>query len=240
MTTYNTYQEAKIANPKAYIVTTRDDWDGNESIKGNFEVFDASDQGGHYIGFNSWRICNPADHCITVEEFLARGHKLIKGDVYLDYDGEVVEFICVCDNSQSNTNRKENDVRYILRASALENIPTETPEEKEVLDSIDSAGDAEWKNGDECVISQKSKSKWLVVGVSPLTKTSTVCVSNTGELKSFHTEQLKKPETPQQREDRERLEAIDAMCWSVHSLKVSQASALYEAGYRKEKSHGTN
>ncbi|CAM0061390.1 hypothetical protein VPH1220G2_0082 [Vibrio phage 1220 g2] len=51
---------------------------------------------------------------------------------------------------------------------------------------------------------------------------------------------FRKPETTQQREYRERLEAIDAMCWDVHSLKVSQASALYEAGYRKEKPHGTN
>lgn len=139
-------------------------------------------------------------------------------------------------------------------------VPTETPEEKEVLDGIESAGEVEWKNGDECVISQKSKSKWLVVGVSPLAKTSTVCVSNTGELKSFHTDQLKKPETPQQRKDREQLEngkaIYDLMCsielnhdiagtpntwaelrdeWQSVYIKLAE-----EVGYKKEKTHGTN
>ncbi|CAL9954690.1 hypothetical protein VPHK24_0002 [Vibrio phage K24] len=118
MTTYNTYQEAKIANPEESIYATKISMNGKREVFGVYDII--AD-----ITLNYYT-CNPADHCITVEEFLSRGHKLIKGDVYLDYDGEVVEFICVCDNSQSNTNRKENDVRYILRAAALEKKPTPT------------------------------------------------------------------------------------------------------------------
>lgn len=104
----------------------------------------------------------------------------------------------------------------------------ETPEEKEALDLINTtlqqyemsklSGKSEWVNGDEVVISSKSKSQWFVVGVSPVTKTSTVCISNTGELKSFHTSSLKKPETPQQREERERLEDGQSLYELVQSL----------------------
>ncbi|AUR94935.1 hypothetical protein NVP1199A_69 [Vibrio phage 1.199.A._10N.286.55.C10] len=118
-----------------------------------------------------------------------------------------------------------------------------TKEEDEAFGLIDNQVSEEWKNGDECVISQKSKSKWLVVGVSPLTKTSTVCVSNTGELKSFHTEQLKKPETPQQREDRERAYAIYDMCAEADIFTEESnfwAGKFYDLGYKKEKTHGTN
>ena len=97
---------------------------------------------------------------------------------------------------------------------------------------------SEWKNGDECVINPKSKSKWFVVGVSPLTKTSTVCVSNTGELKPFHTDKLKKPETQEQREERERLEAAyDLYCLRCDAIKWS---AKYSFDEFKEEDDAVN
>ncbi|AUS00347.1 hypothetical protein NVP1273O_70 [Vibrio phage 1.273.O._10N.286.54.C7] len=244
MTTYNTYQEAKIAHPESEIYFI-----GNEQYRTGEWI----DQ--YNFGRSSFVLCNPADHCMTVEKFLADGHKFVDGDYYSDMFGDPQ---CVGGYfPPSDVNKPDSDdkKRYILRAAALENIPTETPEEKEVLDSIESVDDVEWKNGDECVISQKSKSKWLVVGVSPLAKTSTVCVSNAGELKSFHTDQLKKPETPQQREDRERLEAAgyllgdwfnaigkDMPEWSSinEDVKAHYLRIVDETNYRKEKAHATN
>ena len=122
----------------------------------------------------------------------------------------------------------------------LIDIPTETTEEKEALNSIESAGEVDWKNGDECAFDDRTG---IFIGLSKNNRLAIVEIDNE-ELKHdmdlVRVRDLSKPETPQQREDRERLQAIDAMCWDVHSLKVSQASALYEAGYRKEKTHGTN
>ncbi|AUR89932.1 lipocalin family protein [Vibrio phage 1.135.O._10N.222.54.B6] len=63
--------------------------------------------------------CNPADHCMTVEKFLADGHKFVEGDVYLDDDGSVVTVksysICL-DNQPVPCDY----TRFILRAEALE------------------------------------------------------------------------------------------------------------------------
>ena len=141
-------------------------------------------------------------------------------------------------------------MQEVQRLYAL-GIPTETPEEKEVLDSIESAGEAEWSGeglppvGVECEALDYDDDTWRLVKVLDA-KTSSkevavTTVSNIGIFgKLFWATDFRKPETPQQRKDRERLEVIDEMCWDVHSLKVSQASALYEAGYRKEKTHGTN
>lgn len=246
MTTYNTYQEAKIENPECEIY-----WYLDGGLNDSFTTLELRD----FDTKNNK--CNPADCCMTVEKFLADGYRFVEGDFIIQHDGMVVR---VCDDPDWNMKERRDNIRYILLAAALENIPTETPEEKEALDGVESAGEVEWKSGDECVISQKSKSKWLVVGVSPLAKTSTVCVSNTGELKSFHTDQLKKPETPQQRKDRERLEngkaIYDLMCsielnhdiagtpntwgelrdeWQSVYIKLAE-----EVGHRKEKTNGTN
>ncbi len=111
MTTYNSYEEAKIANPDGVILEN----------SGVFDVMDniASSQ------INRWSKCNPADHCMTVEKFLANGHKFVegKGDAYLDNKG-VVRFISDngysawgCNNVACITNSQES---FILRAAALE------------------------------------------------------------------------------------------------------------------------
>lgn len=123
MATYYTYQEAKIANPEFDIYSTM------ISNGGRSEVFGA-------IGFiekitSNFNECNPADYCMTVERFLSDGHRLVDGDVYLNLDGEVVEFIFVCDKSQSNRKIKGNDARFILRAAALEKPFLQTGEDFE-------------------------------------------------------------------------------------------------------------
>lgn len=109
--------------------------------------------------------------------------------------------------------------------------------------------DAEWVNGlppvgevcDALFINYNHKGygKFLVLGYH----SNYVWLEYVGELrnKSKHytakvdSVKFQKQETEAEKLERERLEVIDAMCWSVHSLKVSQASALYDAGYRKEK-----
>lgn len=94
----------------------------------------------------------------------------------------------------------------------------------------------EWKNGDECVISTKSKSKWFVVGINPLTKTSTICISNEGEFKSFHTHQLKKPETPEQKAEREKMEEAEEMiqCLLDNYTDCEDSAIDYVIDYLKE------
>ena len=232
MTTYNTYQEAKIANPGKEIIR----FDKQDEFKavGNDEL-------SAYL--TTWTKCNPSDYCMTVEKFLKDNCKFDDGDTYLDWKGRV-RIVGKVGFSKDACNDIRNivnaDQAFILRAAALEKIPTETPEEKEVLDGIESAGEAEWKNGDECAFGDRTG---IFIGLSKNNRLAIVEIDNEAmdhDIDLVRVRDLSKPETPQQREDRERLEAIDAMCWSVHSLKVSQASALYEAGYRKEKTHDTN
>lgn len=59
-----------------------------------------------------------------------------------------------------------------------------------------------------------------------------MCSVNSGDRVSH--KGWKKPESEADKQARERLEAINAMCWAVHDLTHSQASALHDAGYRKE------
>ena len=219
MTTYNTYQEAKIANPEGEVYS-----DGSMFFTSAVKIF----------MYDSVK-CNPADHCMTVEKFLSDGNKFIEGDLIINTFGNVNK-IRDDEELRNELVTENNNSRYILRAAALENIPTETPEEKEVLDGIESAGEVEWKSGD---IATLYGDQVLVIAYHPHHPV-VVVETNDNEYLNVGISDLSKPETPQQREDRERLQAIDAMCWDVHSLKVSQASALYEAGYRKEKTHDAN
>ena len=65
MTTYNTYQEAKLDNPDKDIVTTGKNWKfRNKTLVGKFSPLIGSPEGAcsHIIADESWVICNPADH----------------------------------------------------------------------------------------------------------------------------------------------------------------------------------
>lgn len=123
MATYNTYQEAKIANPEFDIYSTM------ISNGGSSEVFGV-------IGFiekitSNFKECNPADYCMTVEEFLVDGHKFVDGDVFLNHDGDIVEVgkwyqsIRICPE-EANLTVDGDENCYILRAAALE-VKPETP-----------------------------------------------------------------------------------------------------------------
>ncbi|AUR84293.1 hypothetical protein NVP1052A_64 [Vibrio phage 1.052.A._10N.286.46.C3] len=74
MSTYNTYAEAKIANPECVAIYKNED--ANE--------FSVSMKTGELtITPGRWELCNPADHCSTLAEFLDAGYELVDGDYYL-------------------------------------------------------------------------------------------------------------------------------------------------------------
>lgn len=113
MTTYNTYQEAKIDNPECEIYTN-----GNEFVSGDELTSDVIRI--VYLSVLDFYKCNPIDHCMTVEKFLADGCKFVYGDVLLDAFGELA--VVGNDYTIDGANLKLNtdDRRYILRAAALE------------------------------------------------------------------------------------------------------------------------
>lgn len=119
MTTYNTYQEAKIANTEESIYTTKISMNGKREVFGVYDII--AD-----ITLNYYT-CSPADYCMTVEKFLADGHNFVEGDVYLNIQGDVrvvssnKEWIDVLNGKSAMDNK-----RYILRAEALEEKPTPT------------------------------------------------------------------------------------------------------------------
>ncbi|QZI90988.1 hypothetical protein MYOV024v1_p0063 [Vibrio phage PS34B.2] len=142
----------------------------------------------------------------------------------------------------------------------LIDIPTETPEEKEVLDSIEIAGEVEWKNGDLLEFMGEPCVFVSVLNGFPVVKyTEDADRSLAGCFDEIiAVDRLKKPETPQQREDRERLEAaydlyceftnkgsVDATCMSFYDFgqglaKIKWLAIVDKTKYRKEKTHGTN
>lgn len=124
MSTYETYQAAKIANPESVIVQNQ----------GNFEAVENIASSQMY----RWGECNPADYCMTVKQFLDAGHKFVEGDLTINRQGRVGKVGVVASVDSSNSPDNEVDkVILVLKAKALEEsntIPTETPEDKEVLD----------------------------------------------------------------------------------------------------------
>ncbi|CAH9013994.1 putative lipocalin family protein [Vibrio phage 455E52-1] len=226
MKTYNSYEEAKIANPESEIYKLASGYIATKEPQGI-----------------SVHKCNPADHCMTVEEFLADGHKFVEGDVYLNSDGRGISVVNI---PEYNNKRSTIDCSlYILRAAALERIPTETPEEKEVLDCIDSVGGIEWKNGDECEIEMQEGVRRYLFGCECPNNQQTCIVftKDGGGHMVMPIERLKKPETPQQRKDRERACAIYDMCAEADIFNEESnfwAGKFYDLGYKKDKAHGTN
>ncbi|CAM0051744.1 hypothetical protein VPHF89G1_0004 [Vibrio phage F89 g1] len=71
----------------------------------------------------------------------------------------------------------------------------------------------EWKNGDECVYKHQPDVTYMFVGMHPVNSRSAVCWNEKEGIAQIHIDFISKPETPQQREERERLEAAyDLYC----------------------------
>lgn len=130
MKTYDTYQEAKIANPDRDILTTANKWPSARKYIGNFRINDTCRA---KIDNLSWMICDPKDYCMTLEDFTKKGYKLITGDLVLDNNNRVCymnSYFAALWNAHYDTFNNF----YILRAEALNQ--TETTEEKEAFDAI--------------------------------------------------------------------------------------------------------
>lgn len=107
MTTYKSYAECKIANPDSEIYCAMISNDGR-GIYGKLIDINMVTK-SHYL-------CNPADYCSSVKEFLEAGFKLDEGDRFIGIDGVVVS---VSNSNSSNIPNYSNANRYILSAAAL-------------------------------------------------------------------------------------------------------------------------
>jgi hypothetical protein len=199
MTTYNSYEAAKIANPDSEI------WASKLARCGRDNIFGTKVSLAELT--NNYFKCNPADHCMTVEKFLADGNKFVEGDVIFNtYPRPTVDFICDADlNNYNELDEEDDDKRYILRAAALEEKPSEKVEwDGEGLQTV----------GVECwfnfKVAHPQKCKVKYIG-------KTVCVYESADGNEYSTliseVAFSKIETEQQREDRQRLEAAyDLYC----------------------------
>ncbi|CAM0101888.1 hypothetical protein VPH209E381_0010 [Vibrio phage 209E38-1] len=133
MTTYNSYEEAKIANPESEIFKS----------PGVPKAFTARPNS------QLWFKCNPADHCMTIEKFLADGHKFAEGDlIFNSHPSPSVD--CIRDEDLVDYNEfdeEDDDKRYILRAAALETKEPKRTKESTAIDTLERLG-YEWKGGE--------------------------------------------------------------------------------------------
>lgn len=109
MTTYNTYAEAKIANPDSEIYVHGDEFATKESA---IQLSVRS--------YGDWYKCHPKDYCMTLEEFLTKGYKLVNKDLYIDRLGRLVIVGENASASVANDPSETDNICYILRAKALE------------------------------------------------------------------------------------------------------------------------
>ena len=113
---YKTYAEAKIANPACEIVTTGKNWIYDKELTGTFQPR-VTEGRSHAINDYSWVICNPADYCSTLKEFLEAGLELVEGDKFIGIHGNLIK---VKEVVMSDTPNESDNDRYILSAEALD------------------------------------------------------------------------------------------------------------------------
>lgn len=115
MTTYNTYQEAKIAMPLACIIHDTDD-----DI-----FFGMPSREGTTLNDDGCKFAEPHDYCMTVEKFLADGNKFVEGDFILDEGSVYLLTDCKTQNywyetESANEPDCNDNRRHVLHAAALE------------------------------------------------------------------------------------------------------------------------
>jgi hypothetical protein len=132
MTTYNTYQEAKIANPECEIY----------QLERNELFVHCNCHKAELVGFDEFSSigvkCNPADYCMTVERFLADGHELVEGDLYINVGGFTTE---LTERKINSLMSRDTSRRFILRAAALEDKKPRTKVEYVKIEEDDSIFD---------------------------------------------------------------------------------------------------
>jgi hypothetical protein len=107
MTTYNSYEAAKIANPDCEI--------HKHCVNDEFATREESSKRPRDFLL---AVCNPADYCMTVEKFLADGNNFVEGDVVLS--GTRVKTISKNAINTMNMPSHCDKYTFILRAAALE------------------------------------------------------------------------------------------------------------------------
>lgn len=134
------------------------------------------------------------------------------------------------------------------RSGIIQFLQTESPEEREALDMIDTTLEqvnslakddvVEWKAGDECIYNGE-----LYVYQCVASWDSEACIlsgksRNSRSLTDAWIDEISKPESPEQKAERERLEAVKEMCEdvgeSLYKGAYESMAALYDAGYRKQ------
>lgn len=190
---YITYQEAKIAMPLACII--------HDTDKNRF--FGMPSREGTTLTNDGCKFAEASDYCMTVEKFIEDGHKLVKGDVILNAGGGVITLQqrdvagdWNCDNRHELDNK-----RYILRAAALKNQMNIDKLETQAVEEY------QWVNGDRCAFDNRTG---VFVGLSKNKRLAVIEIDNDKmphDVDLVKVCDLSKPETPEAKEKRERLEA---------------------------------
>lgn len=230
MKLYKTYQEAKINNPNGEILTTSKGWDGGMELIGTFGVND----GSYLVKSTGWEVCDLSDYCMSMEDFLEFGYKLSEGDIVIGFTGLAFALESQEEIEIYNYRSELDNKRYVLKAKAFD-VLTETPEEKEALDSIKPIADVGIKKGDACEINGESGSFTLV----GFTKNGCVVECESGELEVYPKCSLKKPNYKAKLELKERVETFNDMFDLIRDKSLNShgyidiCESLYDAGYRK-------
>ncbi len=178
-------------------------------------------------------------HDCHVKEFAPRPNK---GS--MPCDGEL--FVDIERSSGEKDTGKAEEFAWNIRnvwsikswKPSLQNWSNEMNETQD-MSTVDDV--SEWKNGDECFYNDN---KYTYVGsidgfhgvssddigrsviINPLLRPSMICA---------HNSHLSKPETAEEKEARERAEALDEMLDLTRDLDcIGACEAIYDAGYRKE------
>lgn len=231
MKQYKTYQEAKIENPSCEVFRLSP----HDLTKD--ECFFAGKAGhGQLIDVGAVFRCNPADYCMTLEQFFEAGHKLVDGDVYLSSAGSVIRILSSEMLLTNGVTLRNADKCYILRAKALEK------------------SDPEWANGDElpqfgsiCEILPPD-GDWFEVEIAAHCKD---CDGDDVIFYRNHNSQtsekdydwcyaasvkFRKPEAPEDKAKREALELLNPDSYGpMHSMVEAVVEKLSNAGMLKSK-----
>ena len=217
MKKYNSYTEAKIDNPdcEVYKFLPR-------IITGDGHYFASNnDLNGAAIVNGSIFKCNPADHCMTLEQFFDDGHKLVDGDVYLGGCDNVCVVGLDIVASGANTRHRNDNKRYILRAKSLETKLK-----------------PEWANGDECEHGHRNYSganKMTYIGAHPFVSEKHVCLSELKGLVIVDSTWLRKPESPTEKAKREALSLFDPHGFPARQAVEIVIDRISKAGMLKSK-----
>jgi hypothetical protein len=109
MSTYKTFADCKLAHPECDVYVK--EFFGDTSFSPSKTDID-------YVP------AVPSDYLMSVYSFLSKGFELAGGDIYIGVGGDVIEVDSI--NPPSNLNRRwpcDKD-RYILKAKALESLPS--------------------------------------------------------------------------------------------------------------------